>query len=703
MTKKPALWMLLAALSLAAAAFSWRYFTTAFPLLSIDISLDRQGALARAQALASERSLGPADFRAAASFGVDQAVQTFVELEGGGKPAFAALAADPVYAPYLWRVRHFKELEKNEVTLTFAPAGTPTGFVERLREDAPGAALASDQARGLAESTAARVWSVDLAPFQAVEQSQERRPAGRVDHTFVYERGDRRLGEGRFRLRLAVSGDKLTEVTYFIKVPDAFSRRYEQMRSVNTAIGVAGSLAFIVLYVGGGIAFGLFVLARERWVIWRQPVIWGVIVSLAQTAARINESPLAWMEYDTALSTTSFVAQMAALAVAELVTYVVLFSLSFMAAESLSRRAFPHHPQFWKVWGPVSGRSPEVLSHTVAAYLLVPIFVAYEVALYLFATQSLGWWTPSETLFNPDVLASYAPWLSAIARSFQAGFWEEALFRAIPIAGAALIGDRLGNRRAWIAAAFIVQAIIFGAGHAPYPTQPAYARPVELILPSIGFGLLYLNYGLLPGVILHFAFDAFWFAMPLFATTAPGIRVQQIAVVVMTFVPVWVLLARRASARRRAEPAAVELNATWRPEPAAGQGSAARNRSRSGDDRAEHAMDHPRRRDWRDRLDGGGDPSADSTSSTPCDAGRRIGRGASGTGAQEPRIAVAVHAGRRSSRRTGSPIRLGHRGTIDLHVAAGQLLDAARLAGLRAHLRGGRRGARGVVDRGHRF
>ena len=266
MTKKPALWMLLAVLSLAAAAFSWRYFSSAFPLLSIDIGMDRQAALARARLLASERSLGPTDFRAAASFGVDQAVQTFVELEGGGKPAFAALAADPLYTPYLWRVRHFKELEKNEVTLTFAPAGTPTGFVERLREDAPGAALAPAQARTLAESTAARVWNVDLAPFQAVEQSQERRPAGRVDHTFVYERADRRLGDGRFRLRLIVSGDKLTEVTYFIKVPDAFSRRYEQMRSVNTAIGVAGSLAFILLYVGGGIAFGLFVLARQRWV-----------------------------------------------------------------------------------------------------------------------------------------------------------------------------------------------------------------------------------------------------------------------------------------------------------------------------------------------------------------------------------------------------------------------------------------------------
>ena len=464
-----------------------------------------------------------------------------------------------------------------------------------------------------------------------------------------YERGDRRLGEGRFRLRLVVSGDKLTEVTYFIKVPDAFSRRYEQMRSVNTAIGVAGSLAFIVLYVGGGIAFGLFVLARERWVIWRQPVIWGVIVSLAQTAARINESPLAWMQYDTALSTRSFLAQMAALAVAELVTYVVLFSLSFMAAESLSRRAFPHHPQFWKVWGPVSGRSPAVLGRTAAAYLLVPIFIAYEVALYLFATKSLGWWTPSETLFNPDVLAAYAPWVSAIARSFQAGFWEESLFRAIPIAGAALIGDRLGNRRAWIAGAFVVQAIIFGAGHAPYPTQPAYARPVELILPSIGFGLLYLQYGLLPGVILHFAFDAFWFAMPLFATTAPGIRVQQVAMVVMIFVPLWVVLARRA-ARRRTEPATVELNAAWRPEPAAVKappraivpapamtGRSVRWIALAG---AIGAIA------WTvavTRL-------PDSTPSAAGHARRRSERGSSGTGAQEPRTTVAVPAGCRSPR-----------------------------------------------------
>src|SRR4030095_8440700 len=207
----------------------------------------------------------------------------------------------------------------------------------------------------------------------------------------------------------------------------------------------------------------------------------------------------------------------------------------------------------------------EVLGRTTIGYLLVPIFVAYEVALYLFATRTLGWWTPSEALFNPDVLAAHAPWFSAIARSFQAGFWEEALFRAVPIAGAALIGDRLVQRRLWIVMAFVAQAIIFGAGHAPYPTQPAYARPVELVIPSIGFGLFYLRFGLLPGIILHFAFDAVWFALPIFAATASGIRVQQIMVVAMIFVPLWIVLIRRIVAP--GVPEDVPLNASWHPAP----------------------------------------------------------------------------------------------------------------------------------------
>src|SRR6185369_14927437 len=100
---------------------------------------------------------------------------------------------------------------------------------EQLREDAPGPALDGTAARRIAEDGATSRWNVDLSKFSVAEQGQERRPSGRVDHTFTYERADATLKEGRYRLTLTVSGDRLTGVNPFIKIPQAFTRRYASM------------------------------------------------------------------------------------------------------------------------------------------------------------------------------------------------------------------------------------------------------------------------------------------------------------------------------------------------------------------------------------------------------------------------------------------------------------------------------------------
>ena len=42
-------------------------------------------------------------------------------------------------------------------------------------------------------------------------------------------------------------------------------------------------------------------------------------------------------------------------------------------------------------------------------------------------------------------------WLGPIVASLHAGLWEETLFRAVPLAGVALLGQRFGGRRYWIA------------------------------------------------------------------------------------------------------------------------------------------------------------------------------------------------------------------------------------------------------------
>src|SRR3954464_14265233 len=222
MLRRPPFWIALVLLSVVSTFIGIRYFPQAFSIVALDITMDRGRALEDARTIATRDRLGPSGFRQAASFAGDDEAQTFVELEGGGKEAFTRMLRDKLYQAYTWRVRHFKDGDPNEARISFTPDGRPYGFTEKLREDAPGAALDAAAARAIAESGAAQRWSVDLGKYALAEQGQERRPGGRVDHTFTYERSGVTFGEGRIRLRLSVSGDRLTGVDHFVKIPEAF-------------------------------------------------------------------------------------------------------------------------------------------------------------------------------------------------------------------------------------------------------------------------------------------------------------------------------------------------------------------------------------------------------------------------------------------------------------------------------------------------
>ena len=161
------------------------------------------------------------------------------------------------------------------------------------------------------------------------------------------------------------------------------------------------------------------------------------------------------------------------------------------------------------------------------------------------------------------MLATPFPWLSSIAISLQAGFWEECLFRAVPLAGAALLGTRFGGRRYWIVAALILQALVFGAGHANYPTQPSYARVVELFLPAVFWGVLYLAYGLIPVIVLHVTFDVVLISLPLWVSSAPGLWDDRLLVVLLTLIPLWAVLLARWRQGRWKPVEAGGLNGAW--------------------------------------------------------------------------------------------------------------------------------------------
>src|SRR3954469_992252 len=129
MLRRPGFWLAFAVLSIAAAVFTFKNFSTAFPLVSIDLKMDREDALRTARALAAKNAWPPVGFDQAAEFSADQEVQNFIELEGGGKQELGRILKEKIFAPYTWRIRQFKEGDAHETVVRFTPEGNPYGFV----------------------------------------------------------------------------------------------------------------------------------------------------------------------------------------------------------------------------------------------------------------------------------------------------------------------------------------------------------------------------------------------------------------------------------------------------------------------------------------------------------------------------------------------------------------------------------------------
>src|SRR5262249_3216722 len=152
----------------------------------------------------------------------------------------------------------------------------------------------------VAEDKARADWGVDLASYKLLEETQQRRVTGRIDHTFVYERTSGNLGELKFRLRLTVTADALTEVTYFTQIPESFERRFVELRSANNTIAGAAGILAGALYGLGGCILGVLWLLRRNWLVWRPALAAGLVVGSLVAVAQLADLPSAWFGYDTA-------------------------------------------------------------------------------------------------------------------------------------------------------------------------------------------------------------------------------------------------------------------------------------------------------------------------------------------------------------------------------------------------------------------
>lgn len=533
--------------------------------INVDIPLDRNEVIALADGLADKFEWETDDYRRTIFFSTDHDVQFYIELEGGGKAEFNRLIKEKHYYPFQWKVRFYKEFETAETDVYFTPIGIPFGFQEKFPETYFLPSLSPDSARIIAETGSTENWNIDLKKFELIEEKKNQVASGRIDHTFIYKKNDFSYGEAEYRISLTVSGNRFSGLLQNLKLPEAFYRRYKEMRSANETIATTATISIAVFYGMLGIVVGLFFLLKTHSLLWKQGLIWGGIISLLSFISGFNYFPLSWMWYDTAISQNSFVIHQIIQQFINSLLDFLLISTTFMVAEGLTRKAFPNHVQLWKTWDKDTGSSLRILGNTIGGYFTAVIDILFILIFYLITERYLKWWNPASLSTNPNSIATAFPWFSAIADSLHAGFWEECLFRAIPIAGAIVLGEKYNRRTLFFVSALILQALIFGAGHANYAAQPAYARVIELILPSLYFAYLYIRFGLLTAIITHFAVDAILMSMPLWVTNYEGIWIQRMLFLLLFLLPVLIVILLRLKAKKWNEVPEESLNKNWLP------------------------------------------------------------------------------------------------------------------------------------------
>jgi hypothetical protein len=300
-------WVGLLVLSISSIIFLFFNFEKANPLVNISVEMNRDEALKLSTQLAEKFNLGPKKFRQAASFRNDTPFQNYTELEGGGLDEFNKVIGNGIYQSYQWKVRNFKENEVNEVTFYFTPQGKPYGFSEKISEELSGNNISSDSALIIA-GKALSEWEFDVSNFELAEKKVTEKPGGRLDHEFVFERTDIKVNESKFRITVAVSGDKVTKIENSVKIPENFNRRFSEMRSENDLINTIGFAILYIIYGLLGIGLGLLFLMKRGYILWKKALFWSVAIGLGTGILYVlNVFPLLWFNYDTSSSTASFI------------------------------------------------------------------------------------------------------------------------------------------------------------------------------------------------------------------------------------------------------------------------------------------------------------------------------------------------------------------------------------------------------------
>jgi len=349
----PAMLGLLAVCLVAGGLLAWRLKPEVIGDY-LKLTVDAKGARALADEVLSRRGVNPNTYIHTTLFVnvTDSVVNEFLRQRGG------VAHLNEVYAKQvpgaLWRVRYFRDSQPEEYAVILKPDGSLHSVRHTLAEAASGASLTKDEAVARAEKFLREERKIDLSQWNLVESNSDKRPH-RTDHTLTWQqtapldsenRADTASNDHAYaRIELVVRGDEVTDYRTYIKIPDDWRRKQEEL----TVSRMVFTIAIPILFLAGLAITALIVFLRNlrseeaRSIPWRRLSLWALwgLAAYVVVFAFGNRIPAFLGAYNTAIP---FKVMLGTLAIGTLLGgpfYYGVLALVFGAAFYFAKRVFP--------------------------------------------------------------------------------------------------------------------------------------------------------------------------------------------------------------------------------------------------------------------------------------------------------------------------------------------------------------------------
>jgi membrane protease YdiL (CAAX protease family) len=215
----------------------------------------------------------------------------------------------------LWRVRYFRDSQREEFAVILRPDGWLHSVRHILAEEASGASLTKEEAVARAEKFLREEKKLDLKEWTLVEPSSKKKPH-RLDHTLIWQQNEpldlsspstaSNTDHAYARVYLQVLGDEVTNYDAYVKIPEDWRRKHEEFSLSRTIFSYVIPTLF---FLGLGSTMLILYLRNlkseaARSIPWRRIGFWslGGLIGFVAVFALGNRIAVFLNIYDTAIS-----------------------------------------------------------------------------------------------------------------------------------------------------------------------------------------------------------------------------------------------------------------------------------------------------------------------------------------------------------------------------------------------------------------